>query len=155
MHNTSMIYPFVKAFLSVQKTIQFIPPPFRFTIRRSSGIHMPQQLLCTFAEHILRSRVPPTAPESAAPTRTRRKCDLPDTLAAFVRNCKQLFMYCQVGGTSQQVPSFNASDVADFADWLALRTYLAQFHSLLLNSRGSYSSLTRMDPLESSYMGKS
>ena len=63
-------------------------------------------------------------------------------------------MYCQVGSTSQQFSSFAAA-AADFADWLARCAYSSQFRILLFTFEGSYSSLTRVDPLQRSYIGKS
>ena len=43
--------------------------------------------------------------------------------------------------------SFPAAAAADFDNWLALCTYLAQFHILRLTCKGSYSSLTQVDLL--------
>ena len=72
-------------------------------------------------------------------------------------NCNHLFICCQVSCTSQSVSSFAAAAAAaatDFAVLPAECTYLAQFRILRFTFKGSYSSLTRVDPLQSSYICK-
>ena len=84
---------------------------------------------------------------------TNQRCFCAGAAAAVLRLVHTLCIVAN-GGVHQPKESFAAA-AADFADWLARCAYLAQFRVLLFTFEGSYSSLTRVDPLERSYIGKS
>ena len=66
-----------------------------------------------------------------------------------------LLANCVWPNDSSSLWDLSFAAAADFADWPGLCAYLAHFRILLITFEGSYASLTRVDPLERSYIGKS